>query len=388
MRPACELARVIERFSPAYIEQYHPNSYSQRVLKAIRLCRTAALGGHIDQCEDESCRHLRISYNSCRNRHCPKCQNTQREAWIGDRKQDLLPVPYFHVVFTVPETLNRIFLQSPWQCYNLLFHAAWDTLAQFFLTKLGAEAGMISILHTWGQNLSFHPHLHCIVPAGGIGIRHQWKQLKVSASGKVYLFPVENLSRVFRGKLMDSLWKLSLVDMNLKKELYRKEWVVNTKEPFAGPDSVIEYLGRYTHKTAISNHRIPGISEKGVTFRWRDYRDNKQKIMTLEGVEFLRRFSQHILKKGFVRIRHFGFLSAIKRPILHEIQQSMGVTPETVRKRKHWKEICRQSPGYDPDICPRCGKATMITIERFLPCRGPPLRYLHQLIHSSQHQNQ
>ncbi len=176
--------------------------------------------------------------------------------------------------------------------------------------------------------------------------------------------------------------------MNLKKELYRKDWVVYTKEPFAGPESVIEYLGRYTHKAAISNHRILDINEKEVTFRWRDYRDSKQKIMTLDGVEFLRRFTQHILNKGFVRIRHFGFLSATKRLVLHDLQQSMGVTPEPVRQKKHWKEICRQLLGYDPDICPRCGKATMITIERFLPGRGPPLRYLHQLIHSSQHQNQ
>ncbi|MBP6977649.1 MAG: transposase [Lentimicrobiaceae bacterium] len=296
--------------------------------------------------------------------------------------------PYFHVVFTLPDKLNGLFLANPSAMYRLLFKAAWNTLSQFFLTKLHAQAGMITILHTWGQTLSYHPHLHCIVPAGGIGIRGQWKQVKLSASGKVYLFPAENLSRVFRGKFMEGLNNLMSVDSGFKKELYRSGWVVYTKDPFAGPESVLEYLVRYTHKTAISNHRILKVDPYGVTFRWRDYRDNQQKVMTLEGVEFLRRFSHHILNKGFVRIRHFGFLSATHRPVLHQLQHSMGVRVEPTIKREHWKEICRRRLGYDPDICPECGQLTMVTIERFLPGRGPPLVYRNQLIHSSQNQHQ
>lgn len=383
MKPAFELAQVIERFGDHYIEKYKPNTYTLRILRAIQLCRTAALGGHVDQCEDDSCKHLRISYNSCRNRHCPKCQNTRREAWIEDRKTDLLPVPYFHVVFTVPETLNRTFLQKPALCYSLLFRAAWDTLAQFFFTKLQAEPGMIAILHTWGQNLSFHPHLHCIVPAGGIGLRNHWKQLKISAKGKVYLFPVENLSKVFRGKLTDGLNNITPIDKALRKQLYENQWVVYTKEPFAGPESVIEYLGRYTHKTAISNHRILSINEQGVSFRWRDYRDNTQKVMALEGQEFIRRFSQHILHKGFVRIRHYGFLSATKRPVLKDIQKQLGVVPVDTPRKKHWKETCRQLLGYDPDLCPKCGKSKMVIIHRFHPGRSPPLHLIQQLHHQS-----
>ncbi len=360
MKPAFELAEVIERFGNSYSESFKPNTYVQRVLNAIKLCRTSALGGHVDCCEE--CGHIRISYNSCRNRHCPKCQNTQREAWIADRNQQLLPVNYFHVVFTVPDKLNRLFLLNPPVRYNLLFRSAWDTMAQFFLTKLQAESGMTAVLHTWGQNLSLHPHLHCIVPGGGISVTGNWKQVNISKNGKVYLFPVEQLSAVFRGKFMERLQLQMPVDPNLKRELYKNNWVVYTKEPFAGPEAIVEYLGRYSHKVAISNHRILGIVNKGVSYRWLDYRDNKQKIMHLEGREFLRRFSQHILPKGFVRIRYFGILSSTRKNNLQQLQLTLGMIIKETGSRD-WKEICRTRLNYDPDLCPHCGKGKMITLK-------------------------
>lgn len=294
MKPAWELAQVIERFGRDYQQRYAPNAYRSSVLRAIEQCRTSTMGGHIDRCT--SCGHLRISYNSCRNRHCPKCQNTQREAWIAQRKQHLLPVPYFHIVFTVPNKLNRLFLWDPPQMYNLLF----------------------------------------------------------------------------RAKFLAGLEKFGVFDARLRRELLHHLWVVYAKDPFAGPGSVVEYLGRYSHKVAISNHRIVKIDEQGVSFRWRDYRDNKEKLMQLDGVEFLRRFSQHILPRGFVRIRHYGLLSATHRPRLHQLQICLGVMPEKKEEKPDWKHICRKHLNYDPDRCPHCHKPTMVMVERFLPGRGPP----------------
>jgi hypothetical protein len=328
----------------------------------------------VDRCDQ--CGHLRISYNSCRNRHCPKCQNTQREAWIENRKRDLLPVPYFHVVFTVPEKLNGMFLHHPVPMYNLLFACAWNTLSQFSYTQLQAEAGMIAVLHTWGQNLSLHPHLHCIVPGGGLDYRGRWKQVPVSSTGRVFLFDVKSLSRVFRGKFLEHLKKSFTLDKSWIRDLYKTNWVAYAKEPFGGPEQVVEYLGRYTHKVAISNHRIIAINDQGVTFRWRDYRDhNKEKVMRLTGAEFLRRFCFHILPRRFVRIRHYGLLSTARRAQLRQIQLSNGIIPVEPEK-KSWKEICREHLHYDPDLCPQCGKGKMVVIERFLPGRSPPVELL------------
>jgi len=373
LRPAFELAQVIERFGRQYAEQYNPNGYVLKTLSAIRCCRTASLGGHVDRCD--TCGHIRISYNSCRNRHCPKCQNTQREAWIEERKQDLLPVPYFHVVFTVPDKLNPIFLADSAGMYNILFRSVWETMNQFFLSRLHAEGGMIAVLHTWGQNLSLHPHIHCIVPGGGIGWKGQWKSVTVSENGKVFLFPVKAVSRVFRAKLMTRLRRAYPSNSDRLKTAWGQEWVVYTKEPFAGPASVVEYLGRYTHKIAISNHRIIGINDHGVTFRWRDYRDNRPKTMPLGGTEFLRRFCQHILPSGFVRIRYYGILSATCKERFRELQTRLGMLPSPVNKkkvRKPWKEICRNHLNYDPDQCPHCNTGRMVLLERFNPLRGPP----------------
>ena len=349
--------------------KHSPNSYLRRTLGALQRCRTFSLGGHVDKCD--RCGHIRISYNSCRNRHCPKCQNTQREAWIENRKQDLLPVPYFHVVFTVPDKLNGLTLQHPVTLYNLLFASAWETIAQFSLTRRHSETGMVAILHTWGQNLSLHPHVHCIVPGGGINFKGQWKQVRRSDGGKAFLFRVENLSKVFQAKFISGLQRQLSPDNQFIQWVKANDWVVYAKEPFSGAQQVIEYLGRYTHKVAIGNHRLLDINETGVSFRWRDYRDNREKVMTLDGAEFLRRFSQHILPRRFVRIRHYGLLSTARREELHKLQLALGVRVPIVNQKKHWKEICREHLDYNPDLCPRCGDGHMVTIE-ILPAPRPP----------------
>jgi len=371
LKPAFELAQVIGRFEVEFVAKHTPNAYIRRTLNAIRHCRTSVLGGHVDKCD--SCGHIRISYNSCRNRHCPKCQNTQREAWVESRKQDLIPVPYFHVVFTVPDKLNGLFIRYPVIMYNLLFQSSWQTIQQFSFTRRQSETGMISILHTWGQNLSLHPHVHCVVPGGGVDYKSHWKGVNVSENNKVFLFDVKNLSTVFRGKFIEALKKALPPDKQLVESLYKHNWVAYAKEPFAGADQVIEYLGRYTHKVAISNHRLLSIDENGVTFRWCDYRDNRQKVMTLEGHEFIRRFAQHILPKGFVRIRHYGLLSSSKRELLRELQAAFGIILPVKKERRTWKEICVSHLHYNPDVCPCCGKGRMITIERLLPSRAPPI---------------
>jgi len=372
LKPRYELAEIIDRFGEEFEEKHSPNGYVKRILSALKRCRTSSLGGHVDKCDE--CGHIRISYNSCRNRHCPKCQNTQREAWVESRKQDLLPVPYFHVVFTVPDTLNSLFLHQPADLYNLLFACTWETIAQFSYTNLHAETGMVAILHTWGQNLSLHPHIHCVVPGGGINFKGQWKQVSTSENGKVFLFRVENLSNVFRGKFIGALKKNLPQTKKFINDLYKTDWVVYSKEPFAGPEQVIEYLGRYTHKVAIGNHRLLNVDETGVRFSWRDYRDNnKEKVMSLEGAEFLRRFCMHILPKRFVRIRHYGLLSTARRQELRELQLVFGINAPKVREKKNWKDVCREHLNYDPDICPQCGKGHMSTIEMFFGPRPPPL---------------
>jgi hypothetical protein len=371
VKPKYEVADIIRQFGESFTNQYHPNPYLQKTLRALENCRTSIMGWHLDECD--SCGHLRISYNSCRNRHCPKCQNTQREAWIENRKQDLLPVPYFHVVFTVPDKLNSLFMYKPALMYNLLFQSAWETITQFSHRNLRVETGMISILHTWGQSLSLHPHLHCIVPGGGVDYKSQWKQVNVSNNGKVFLFEVKNLSEVFREKFIDALQKRLPQQKQFIDELYENRWGVNSREPFGGPEQVVEYLGRYTHKVAISNHRLLSIDESGVKFRWRDYRDNIEKIMPLTGKEFLRRFCMHILPKRFVRIRHFGILSSTRRKELRDIQRLLGLHPPEKRIKKDWKQICKENLNYNPDVCPCCGEGKMITIKIIPPnFRGPP----------------
>ena len=345
-----------------FSRKQQPLKQHLKTLHAIEACRTAALGFHIDQCNN--CNNTRISYNSCRNRHCPKCQVTNREAWIEARKNDLLPVKYFHVVFTIPHELNPYCLKFPAQMYNILFEASAQTIADLGkdAKSLGAQMGMISVLHTWGQNLSLHPHVHMIVPAGGLGENGQWVKLKGKGD---YLFPFSILSTVFRGKFMQKCLTFfntikQPMDVSLRRSLYTKSWNVYAKQPFAGPQQVIEYLGRYSHRIAIGNHRIKNINNNNVAFTYKDYADNgKQKVMTLQAVEFLRRFCMHILPPSFRKIRHYGLLSNRNKERLHKLQMQAGVS-FVKSKKMHWKDLARTKLNFDPDQCPCCKTGKMI----------------------------
>ena len=357
------MAGVLKKHWPQVLAHARVNSWQARVLGAVKDCRTAAMGGHVDACT--GCGSVRISYNSCRNRHCPKCQGNKREAWIARRETELLPVPYFHVVFTLPGTLNTLALHRPKAVYDALFEAAWDTVRVFGKDPkhLGAATGMISILHTWGQQLSLHPHLHCIVPGGGLSGQGKWKTAK--SKGK-YLFPVKAMSKVFRAKYVEAIKAKIHPDKTLINGLFKKEWVVFAKRPFGNPKSVIEYLGRYTHKIAISNHRIKDIGQKTVTFSYKDYRNGaQQSIMTLDALEFVRRFSMHILPKGFVRIRHFGILSSSRK------KEAVPLIKDQFPKEALRLAEPRTLETYNPKTCPHCKTQTMINLE-ILPKRGPP----------------
>lgn len=370
MRPAYELADVINSHWKEILHAERFNTWQLRTLDALRRCRTASLGGHVDLCT--SCGHVRISYNSCRNRHCPKCQQVQREQWIQAREAELLPATYFHVVFTLPEALNKICLYQPAVVYKLLFDTAWSVIRDFGGNPkhLGADMGMISILHTWGQNLSLHPHIHCIVPGGGVSASGKWKHAR--SNGK-FLFPVKSMSQVFRARFVHKLRaQFKELDSCFFNTLFNSPWVVYAKRPFGSPRHVVEYLGRYTHKVAISNHRIVDIRHDQIIFRYKDYRDeSKVKHMSLNALEFLRRFSLHILPKGFMRIRHYGILSSSRKlnvlPSLHHQLESHYEFPQD----KHWKIISMQRLGYNPDECPSCKQPTMVTIFTF-DRRGPP----------------
>ena len=369
MRPAFEVADVINAHWQDLLRSSQFNTWQLRTLDAIRRCRTASLGGHVDLCTN--CGHTRISYNSCRNRHCPKCQQIQRERWIQAREAELLPATYFHVVFTLPEALNKLCLFEPAKVYKILFDTAWSVMKSFAHDHkhLGAETGMIAILHTWGQNLSLHPHLHCIVPGGGLTQAGNW--IPARSDGE-FLFPVKAISPVFRARFVSALRRtVKGLDRSFYDALFKTPWVVYAKRPFGGPKQVIEYLGRYTHKIAISNHRLVGITDKAVTFHYKDYRDaSKKKIMTLDAPEFVRRFSLHILPKGFMRIRHYGILSSNRKlktlPVIHEQLHSVYLVPE----KKDWKQIST-ALGFNPDCCPVCKQQTMITLLSF-DRRGPP----------------
>lgn len=356
MRPKYEVAHVLEHLGND-VERLGLNSWQLRTLSAIKICRTAALGGHIDVCD--ACSKVQQSYNSCRNRHCPKCQGHKREQWVSDRGQELLPVPYFHVVFTLPSELNTLAMHVPKLVYDSLFSAAWQTLQQFGKKK-GLQMGMISILHTWGQNLSLHPHIHCIVPGGGIDQHKSWRNVR--REGK-FLFSVKSMSPVFRAKYMKELRSRISVDKSQSDLLFNKNWVVYAKKPFGSPKAVLEYIGRYSHKIAISNHRLRYVDKHKVIFSYKDYRTGaKQKEMPLDNHEFIRRFAQHILPKGFVKIRHYGVLSSTwKKQKLKDLQQKFKIN---LSSNPHSTTSLHKK-------CPCCKKGNLITIEVFGK-RGPP----------------
>ena len=325
-RPTCEVADILRAAGARFIERSksHLAWPLLKVMRAIERCRTAALGGHRDYCL--GCGHdLGLSYNSCRNRHCPKCQTHARNQWIAARTRDLVPLGYFHVVFTVPQQLSALMLQNKRLLYSLLFRASAETMLEMAAdpAHLGAEIGFFSILHTWGQTLQHHPHIHCVVPQGGFSAdRTRWIHPKYR-----FFLPVAALSEVFRGKFVDALEDLyrrhklalhgglqSLAEprafARYVQTLHHHKWVVYAKKPFGGPEHVLHYLGRYTHRVAISNHRLLSFEDGKVAFRWKDYaHGNKKRKMILEAHEFIRRFLLHVLPRGFVRIRHFGWLS-------------------------------------------------------------------------------
>ncbi len=363
MRSHFKVADVLD-MEQAYISSNAFTGWHRRTLHAIRRCRTPAMGGHIDKCD--CCHKIHISYNSCRNRHCPTCQGHKREQWIQARESELLNVPYFHVVFTLPAELNPYALSDPKVIYDSLFKAAWATLAQFGENPkhLGAKMGMIAILHTWGQNMSLHPHLHCIVPGGGVRRSGKWKAAKNKGR---YLFNVKSMSSVFRAKYVDLLRKSKIpVAQEIYDKLFAKSWVVYAKQQFHSPKYVVEYLGRYTHKIAIGNYRIKKIDKaKGeVIFTAKNYRKGgKKEVLKLSMHEFVRRFALHVLPKGFTRIRHYGILSSgWKKEKLPALQKMLVAAPVKAVEKK---------PPLLHGKCRSCKKGKLVTIMTFGQ-RGPP----------------
>ncbi len=380
MRPAFEVASVIGDHWDEILCAKNINNWQRRTLNALRICRTIDLGGHIDKCDD--CGHLQLSYNSCRNRHCPKCQGNERDQWIAAREEELLPVKYFHVVFTIPDKLNGLCMAHPREMYNLLFRMSWNIIKTFGEdpNHLGARTGMFAILHTWGQNLSLHPHLHCVVPAGGLTKEGKWKHAR--SEGK-FLFPVKAMSKVFRARFVAGLRLLIkeknwIVDQSLLESLFEKPWVVFAKQPFCDTKQVVEYLGRYTHKIAISNHRITGITNESVSFSWKDYRHgDKRGTMTLQSMEFIRRFAMHILPKGFVRIRHFGILSSTSKEVcIEQARKELGVALPSSKEVE--ASVAGGSTAQALAQCPCCKKMSMARLLEF-NYRGPPKDILLRL---------
>jgi hypothetical protein len=388
-RPPLEVADLIRTAGTAFLKR---NRHWLRwkhvqVLRAIARCRTAALGGHLDECT--RCGHRAISYNSCRNRHCPKCQTSARERWIAARQRELLPTRYVHVVFTLPRELAPLTLQNKKIIYDLLFRASAETLLEVARDprRLGAEIGFFSVLHTWSQKLGLHPHVHCVIPAGGLSLEHtRWVK-----SRDHFFLPSKVLSRVFRGKFVAAL-QCAFREGHLRfsgnltllaqpkifaawlRPLFRKDWVIYSKPPFGGPQHVLQYLGRYTHRVAISNHRLISFADGKVTFRWRDSaHQNQQRLMTLSVDEFLRRFLFHLLPKGFVRIRNFGFLANRRRTVLLPLcfqllsSRPASQTGQGSSTADGAKDLWR---------CPQCA-GPMAVIERLtaaqIQLRSPPI---------------
>jgi hypothetical protein len=383
VRPSLELADIFRRYGPAY-RQEHAGSLSRgqrRVMRAIERCRTAALGGHVEQCNH--CAHRRIAYNSCRNRHCPKCQALAKAQWLDERRAELLPVEYYHVVFTVPDEIAALAYQNQAVVYALLFRAAAETLRTIAADPkhLGAELGFLAVLHTWGQTLLYHPHLHCVVPGGGLSLDgHHWVACRPG-----FFLSVRVLSRLFRRLLLEyvqaafdrhQLHFFSALPPLADPQAFAAyltpvratEWVVYAKPPFGGPQQVLDYLGRYTHRVAIANYRLVSLEKDMVTFRWKDYRHhNKLKLMTLPAEEFLRRFLLHVLPDSFQRIRHYGFLGnrhraaklAHCRQLLAEASTLVPPTPKRMDYRAHYEQLT----GRSLEVCPVCQQGRMVRVE-------------------------
>jgi hypothetical protein len=381
-----ELADIFHAgFAPYCLEKGPVPLHHYKVAQAIMDCRTSNMGGHIDCCDE--CGHEQISYNSCRNRHCPRCQAFARAKWVEDRIKELLPVRYFHVVFTIPHELNHFALQNKKAFYSILFKAVSETLNELANDpeRLGVTSGFIAILHTWGQNLMDHPHIHCIVPGGGL--KETKKGAKWKHSRKDFIFPFRVMASLFKGKLLAyfkkafdtgeiKCWGIlqnyrekSCNFKSLLDSLYKTDWVVYAKPPFAGPEAVIKYLGNYTHRIAISNARLVSVENGKVNFKWKSYADdNKTKLMTLPIAEFIRRFLLHVLPKGFMRIRQYGFLSNRVRSIkLKLCMELLGKQYERPASRpQKWHEVILELKGEDRTICPVCRKGRLRFKEKLL----------------------
>ena len=396
-RPKLEVADVFRRYGAAYREKHGASmsSMQQRVMTAIEVCRTAVLGGHLERCDE--CAHERNCFNSCRDRHCPKCQSLARAQWIEDRQTELLEVPYFHVVFTIPEQVAAIGLQNKKVVYGMLFAATAETLKTIAADPkhLGAELGFFAVLHSWGQNLQFHPHLHCVVPGGGLSPDGQrWVDCRPD-----FFLPVKVLSRLFLRLFLESLQRAFDADqlqffgaleplrqpaafVQHLAPAKASEWVVYAKRPFAGPQQVLDYVGRYTHRVAISNHRLLDIENDQVRFEWKDYRQGGVvKVMTLSAEEFIRRFLLHVLPNGFQRIRYFGFLgNRHRQEKLDRCRRLLGMqaaleppAASSVEADKDYLDRYEDLTGASLRQCPQCQSGRMVRVQTLLPAGKEPV---------------
>ena len=371
-RPRLEVADIFRSAGEAFRDRYAPTPEQRKVIAAIERCRTAKLGGHLDVCT--TCGHETPAYNSCRNRHCPKCQALAQARWIEQRNQRIIPTKYFHVVFTLPQELRALARVNPTEMYDLLFESAARTLLDFGQSRLQAQLGVTCVLHTWTRELRFHPHVHCIVTAGGLDEQGHW-----SPARSRFLFPVKAMSKVFRGKLLAGLEDLYKGDVltfagscaeladratfdKLKDRLYRKKWVVYAKQPFGGPEQVFQYLGRYTHRVGLSNQRLVSFDGRDVCFRTKD-----GKTTTVDAVEFMRRFLLHVLPVGFVKIRHYGLFAAANvntkletaRRCLLDVDDTTITETAIPEAPPSWRDLLLTLTGIDLLVCPVCGSRSM-----------------------------
>jgi hypothetical protein len=377
-RSKFELADVIHQFGKQLIEQEELSLQQVKVLNNIVQCRTISMGGHEEVCNH--CGEIRYSYNSCGDRHCPKCQNTKQAIWVEELMYATLPVKHYHIIFTVPHSLNSICLWNDRMYYKILFSAVWRTLQSFGYTHYGVETGAVAVLHSWGQNLSLHPHIHCIVPAAGYSLKGEWKNI---GKNERYLYPASQLSDTFKGKFLDSLKRelnkegmLDNFNFQIQKA-YSTNWVVHSEASLASADHVIRYLGQYTHRVAITNQRMLNITDTHVTFIAKDYRDRaKKKPVSLRGVEFLRRFCMHVLPKGFVKVRRFGIYNSttIRNLNLQFVpQQKSDIEQlENPKEKETAIERIKRLTGFDIELCTTCKKGRMIVVRQMPRIRSPP----------------
>jgi len=375
MRTPFELADVVRAFGTQLVEKATTTPLQRKVLGKIAGCRTALLGGHEEACEH--CGTVRYSYNSCGDRHCPKCQAAKQAFWIDNLVQNTLPVRHYHIVFTVPHLMNPLCLHNDRMYYDLLFDAVWNTLRSFGYSNFGAETGAVCVLHTWGQNLSLHPHIHCIIPAAGYTTKGDWKNIGHSG---MYLFPVQQLSEAFKAAFLARI-KRALRKKNelirfydIVQQAYKTKWVVHCEPSLASAEHVVRYLGQYTHRVAITNQRITNIDNGRVTFIAKDYRDRAlKKPVTLDGVEFLRRFTMHVLPQRFVKIRRFGIYNhTVKRNLeLRFVPPDIDAIIERQKTPETTVERFQRLTGIDPCLCPVCKKGRMVPIRELPRIRSP-----------------